>query len=143
MKKTLLALAAALAVFALTGCGGSYSKEVKGNPDPGRVVIVENTEIIKREIGNTTIYYIGDKETKTCIAQTERVGPWWGTSSVSIAMAPPEACGFPSTVGKVEVVNMPPPQPPVPPKSQPTKAAAPKKAASAAPASCLVCSQTP
>ncbi len=129
----------ALATLALTGCG-PYSKEVGDNPDPGRVVTVENTELVKRQLGNTTIYMIGDKETQSCVAQTERVGPWWGSPSVSIAPMPPEACGFPPKVVKTEVVNMPPPA--APPKAPPTPAAAVTKKKTAPPlppTPCPVC----
>jgi hypothetical protein len=105
-------------VLALSACGSQdYQKEVGPNPDPGRVVKVENTELVKIQLGNTTLFYIGDKATKTCVAQTERVGSWWGTPSVSITAMPPEACGFPAKTMVIEV-NLPPL--PSTPKATPT-----------------------
>jgi hypothetical protein len=100
----------------LSACGQlDYYKEVGPNPDPGRVVKVENTELVKIQLGNTTIYYIGDKATKTCLAQTERVSSWWGTPAVSITQVSPEACGFPAKEPKVEVnVTLPPNLPKAP-----------------------------
>lgn len=139
-SRTLILSALALATLVLTGCG-PYPKEVGDSPDPGRVIKVENTELKKIQLGNTAIYYIGDKETQSCVAQTERVGPWWGSPSVSIAHMPPEACGFPPKVVKTEVINMPPPPPQ---KAPPTPAASvPKKAEPPAPTPCPVCKTTP
>ena len=120
----------------LSACGQSdYYKEVGVNPDPGRVVKVENTELVKIQLGNTTIYYIGDKATKTCVAQTERVSSWWGSPAVSITNMPPEACGFPPKEPKVEVNVTVPPNPA---KAPPTLALAPKKVVPPASIACPV-----
>jgi hypothetical protein len=83
-----------LVLVGLSACG-QHSKELNGGVDPGRVVELKNTELVVRTLGNTSVHYIGDIKTGSCLAQTERVG-WWTSNSVAIATADPTACGFPA-----------------------------------------------
>lgn len=116
MKKSLLLIMTS--VLVLSGCGQGY-KELKNAGDPGRVTELKNTEIIVRSIGNTTVNYVGDTATQSCVAITERSSLFW-TNSVAITAMPPEACGYPAKETKVSVVvqqkapTIPVPQKPVP-----------------------------
>ena len=98
-----------LAVITLSACTG---KEIVNLPDPGRITEVKNTEITIKKIGNSTIQYVGDNATKTCVAITERAS-FFHSNAVAITAMPPEACGYSEKEVKVSVVSLPKPLPPV------------------------------